>query len=169
LATLKPLHNEGAAKGWADERLRVMILQAVALHAHGEKDKALHLVSGALALAEPEGFVRSFVDEGLPMKHLLQDVVSRGVASDYTRRLLALCSRLGAEQAAQSAGVEPLSERELEVLQYIADGLTNQEIADRLYLSLNTVKVHARNIYGKLGANNRTQAIARAREVGALA
>ncbi|CAA9233618.1 MAG: hypothetical protein AVDCRST_MAG93-1000, partial [uncultured Chloroflexia bacterium] len=95
-------------------------------------------------------------------------VVSRDIASDYTRRLLALCSRLEAEQNAQSASVEPLSERELEVLRYIAEGLTNQEIADRLYLSLNTVKVHARNIYGKLDANNRTQAIARAREVGAL-
>jgi len=64
--------------------------------------------------------------------------------------------------------IEPLSERELEVLQYIAEGLTNREIADRLYISLNTVKVHARNIYGKVNVNNRTQAVARARELGIL-
>jgi LuxR family maltose regulon positive regulatory protein len=72
------------------------------------------------------------------------------------------------KQPAQSELVEPLSERELEVLQLIAEGLTNPEIASKLYLSLNTVKVHTRNIYGKLGVNNRTQAVARARALGGL-
>lgn len=70
--------------------------------------------------------------------------------------------------ASQKPLIEPLSEREIEVLQIIADGLTNQEIASRLYLSLNTVKVHTRNIYGKLDVNNRTQAVARARDLGIL-
>jgi len=64
--------------------------------------------------------------------------------------------------------VEPLSERELEVLQLLAEGLTNQEIGSRLFLTLNTVKVHTRNIYGKLGAHNRTQAVAQARALGIL-
>jgi LuxR family maltose regulon positive regulatory protein len=71
-------------------------------------------------------------------------------------------------QAPESELVEPLSEREIKVLQFIAEGLTNQEIVSRLYLSLNTVKVHTRNIYGKLGVNNRTQAVARARALGIL-
>jgi LuxR family maltose regulon positive regulatory protein len=71
-------------------------------------------------------------------------------------------------QAAQSELVEPLSERELQVLQLIAKGLTNPEIASRLFLALNTVKAHTRNIYGKLGVNNRTQAVARARALGVL-
>ncbi len=69
----------------------------------------------------------------------------------------------------QSGLVEPLSERELEVLHLIAEGLTNRDIGERLYLSLNTVKVHTRNIYGKLGVNNRTQAVANARDLGLLA
>ncbi len=71
-------------------------------------------------------------------------------------------------QAPESELVEPLSEREIKVLQFIAEGLTNQEIVSRLYLSLNTIKVHTRNIYGKLGVNNRTQAVARARALGIL-
>jgi LuxR family maltose regulon positive regulatory protein len=121
-----------------------------------------------LTLAEPGGFIRLFVDEGPSMKHLLQEMVSRGMAVDYARRLLAAFAPVEVKLAAQSALIEPLSERELEVLHYLAAGLTNQEIADRLYLSLNTVKVHTRNIYGKLGVNHRTQAVAKAQELGVL-
>jgi LuxR family transcriptional regulator, maltose regulon positive regulatory protein len=148
------------------------MLQAVAHHVHGEKELAVQLLGEALALAEPGGFIRVFVDEGLPMKQLLQEVASRGMAPEYIRHVLAAFSHGGAKRAALYATVEPLveplSEREVEVLQHIADGRTDQEIADRLYLSLYTVKVHARNIYGKLGVNKRMQAVARARELGVL-
>ena len=77
------------AKGWQDERLKVMILQVVALHMHGEKDKALQLLGEALALAEPGGFIRLFVDEGLPMAELLAEAAARGIMPDYVGRLLA--------------------------------------------------------------------------------
>ena len=127
------------------------------------------------ALAEPGGFLRTFVREGPPMARLLYEAVKRGIAPDYARRLLAAFPVALAEQAAppetrisNAALVEPLSERELEVLQLIAEGLTNREIASRLYLALNTVKAHTRNIYGKLGVHNRTQAVARARALGIL-
>ena len=129
----------------------------------------------AITLAEPGCFMRVFVDEGQPMAHLLYEALSRGIAPDYVRRLLAAFpeaepKKVDSSQmpAPESELFEPLSEREIEVLQLIAEGLTNPEIAARLYLSLNTVKVHTRNIYGKLDAHNRTQAVARARALGIL-
>jgi LuxR family maltose regulon positive regulatory protein len=163
------------AKGWEDERLKVMVIQAVALHAHGEKKEAAQLLGDSLALAEPGGFIRTFVDEGPPMARLLYEALSHGISPDYVRRLLAAFPGTEPEQAESSLSqapesklVEPLSEREIEVLQLIAEGLTNQEIASRLYLSLNTVKTHASNIYGKFGVRSRTQAVARARVLGVL-
>jgi LuxR family maltose regulon positive regulatory protein len=109
------------------------------------------------------------------MARLLYEALSRGIAPDYVRRLLAAFPVSEPEQAhpltPKTPGtewVEPLSERELEVLQLIAEGLTNQEIAGKLFLSLNTVKVHTRNIYGKLGAHHRAEAVARARVLGIL-
>ena len=77
------------AKGWQDERLKVMVLQAVALHAHGEKDKAVQLLGEALALAEPGGFIRLFVDEGPPMARLLSEAAAQGMMPDYVAKLLA--------------------------------------------------------------------------------
>jgi LuxR family maltose regulon positive regulatory protein len=152
-----------------------MVLQAVALYAHGEKEEAAQLLGDALALAEPGGFIRTFVDEGPPMARLLYEALSRGIAPDYIRRLLTAFPIDEPEQpdsskmqASKSGLVESLSERELEVLQLIAEGLTNQEIASRLFLSQNTVKVHTRNIYGKLGAHHRADAVARARALGIL-
>jgi LuxR family maltose regulon positive regulatory protein len=175
LAVLEPLRQQVEANGLDDERLKVMVLQAVALHAHGEKEVAAQLLGDALALAEPGGFIRTFVDEGPLMARLLYEALSRGIAPDYVRRLLASFPDAEPEktdpsitQVPESQLVEPLSERELEVLQFIAEGLTNQEIATRLYLSLYTVKAHARNIYGKLGVKNRTQAVAKGKALGIL-
>ena len=90
LAVLEPLRQQVEAKGWADERLKVMVLQAVALQAHGEKDQAVQLLGDALALAEPGGFIRLFVDEGLPMAHLLSEAAAHGMMPDYIGKLLAV-------------------------------------------------------------------------------
>ncbi|HET6444741.1 MAG TPA: LuxR C-terminal-related transcriptional regulator [candidate division Zixibacteria bacterium] len=175
LAVLGPLRRRVEAKGLEDERLKVMVLQAVALYANGEKEEAVQLLGDTLALAEPGGFIRTFVDEGPPMAYLLYETLSRGIASDYARQLLAAFPAVESEQTAQSKSqtpetdlIEPLSDREIEVLQLIAEGLTNQEIASRLFLSLNTVKVHTRNINGKLGVHNRMQAAAIGRALGIL-
>jgi LuxR family maltose regulon positive regulatory protein len=173
LAILDPLRQQVEATGLEDERLKVMVLQAVALDAHGEKGEALRLVGEALVLAEPGGFVRTFVDEGLPMAQLLSEVAAQGVVPDYTGKLLAAFEdatkdeRRKTEPCASSL-VEPLSQRELEVLQLIAQGLSNREIGERLFLALDTVKGHNRRIYGKLRVRRRTEAVSRARELGLL-
>ena len=178
LAVLKPLRQEMEAKGWQDERLRVMVLQAVALHAHGERDRAVEVLCDALALAEPGGFIRLFVDEGLPMIRLLSEAATRGIMPDYVGKLLAAFQHVTKDEgrttaltssvARPSSLVEPLSQRELEVLRLIAQGLSNQEIGDRLFLAVNTVKGHNRIIFDKLQVQNRTEAVARARELGLL-
>ncbi len=175
LAALEPARRQATAREWADEQLRVTVLQALAFDAAGEREKAVDLVGDALALALPGGLLRPFVDEGPPMARLLYEALARGVEPAYVGQLLAAFPAADAEPALPSpppeveAGfVEPLSDRELEVLQLIAKGLTNREVANRLYLSLHTVKVHARNIYGKLGVRNRTQAVAKARALGIL-
>jgi LuxR family maltose regulon positive regulatory protein len=175
LAVLEPYRRRVEERAWADEQLKTMILQAVAFDALGERAKAVEVLDAALALAEPGGFIRIFVDEGAPMARLLREALSRGVRPEYVRRLLAAFPVDDAGRAASPATrvagsrlAEPLSRRELEVLPLIAEGLTNQEIAARLYLSLHTVKSHARTIYAKLGVAGRTQAVARGRALGYL-
>jgi LuxR family maltose regulon positive regulatory protein len=172
---LQHLLKAAEAGGRISKVIEIKTLQALAFQAGDETDRAMSALEEALTLAEPEGFIRIFVDEGRPMARLLYQALNRGIAPEYVRRLLAAFSSGAPMQAGttisladQSELVEPLSERELEVLQLIAEGLTNREIADRLYLSLNTVKVHARNIYGKLDAHSRTQAVARVRNLGIL-
>jgi LuxR family maltose regulon positive regulatory protein len=175
LAVLEPYRRQMAEKAWADEELKALVLLAVAFDAAGERPGAVEVLDEALALAEPGGFIRLFVDEGAPMARLLREALSRGVRPEYVRRLLAASPFDDAEWAASPATrvagsrlAEPLSSRELEVLALIARGLTNQEIALRLYLSLHTVKSHAHTIYAKLGVSSRTQAVARGRALGYL-
>jgi LuxR family maltose regulon positive regulatory protein len=175
LAVLEPYRRRVVERAWADEELKTLVLLAVALDAHRERAEAVELLDEALALAEPGGFIRIFVDEGAPMARLLHEASSRGVRAEYVRRLLAAFpvddGGRAASPATRVAGsrlAEPLSSRELEVLPLIAEGLTNQEIATRLYLSLHTVKAHARTIYAKLGVSSRTQAVARGRALGFL-
>jgi len=174
LAVLSPLRRQVEAKGWQDERLKVMVLQAVALQAHGEKDKAVQLLCEALAIAAPGGFIRLFVDEGPPMAQLLSEAEAIGMMPDYIGKVLAACE--AEEQKSDNNSylplaqplIEPLSHRELEVLHLIAQGLSNQEMSERLFLALSTVKGHNRNIFGKLQVQRRTEAVARARELGLL-
>ena len=156
--------------GWADERLKVMVLQAVALLSHGDKDEAVRLLGEALALAEPGGFIRIFVDEGMPMARLLSEAAAHGIMPDYTGRLLAAFEAESYLSPAPPAKplTEPLSQRELEVLQLIAQGLSNREISERLFLALDTVKGHNRSIFGKLLVKRRTEAVAKARSLGIL-
>lgn len=174
LAVLGPYRLQVEARGWQDERLRVMVLQAVAHHSHGEKDKAAQLLGEALALAEPGGFIRLFVDEATPMAELLAEAAALGIMPDYTARLLAAFeagkqkSEDGSSPPRSQPLIEPLSGRELEILQLIARGLSNQEISARLFLALSTIKGHNRVIFSKLQVQRRTEAVARARELGLL-
>ena len=164
LAVLEPMRQQVDVKGWESERLKVMVLQAVALHAHGETEQAVQLLRDALSLAEPGGFVRTFVDEGAPMAQLLYKAAAQGIMPGYARKLLDTfdIGEQGDTAPSPQDLVEPLSQRELEVLQLVAKGLSNREISTRLFLALDTVKGHNRNIYGKLGVKNRTQAVKKA-------
>ena len=177
LTALEPLRQQVEAKGWQDEQLKVMVLQALALHAHDEKAQAVQLLGEALALAEPSGFIRIFIDEGTPMAQLLSEAASQGIMPDYVEKMLAVFeveqhknedkSPLPLAPPTQPL-IEPLSQREVEVLQLIARGLSNREISERLFLALSTVKGHNRVIFGKLQVQRRTEAVARARELGLL-
>ena len=157
--------------------IEILVLQGLAHEAQGDIPAALVPLERALALAEPEGYVRIFLDEGRPMAQLLSEAATRGIMPDYTGKLLAAFDAEGriepddsprlATLASQPL-VEPLSDRELEVLRLIAQGLSNREISERLFLAVITVKGHNRNIFRKLQVRRRTEAIARARELGLL-
>ncbi len=155
--------------------IEILTLQALTAQAAGHPAPALVALERALNLAEPGGYVRVFLDGGLPMARLLQEARNQGGVADYATRLLlafptaeAAPASPAVMPAASSDLLEPLSDREIEVLQLIAEGLTNREIASRLYLTLNTVKAHTRNIYGKLDVHSRTQAVMRAQTLGLL-
>ena len=172
---LQQILSAAEAGGRMSRAITALMLQAVTLQFQGRIDLALERLARALDSASAEGHTQVFVDEGLPMARLLQTAVSHGIALEYSRRLLAAFPAEVVSQTAvttaqvdQAGLAEPLSEREIEILQKIAEGLTNPQIADQLYLSLNTVKVHTRNIYGKLDVHNRTQAVAKARALGIL-
>ena len=174
LAVLETYRQQVEAKDWCDERLKVMIMQAIAHRVHGEDDQAMMLLKEALALAEPGGFIRLFVDEGPPMAKLLSKVVIPGGTSNYIRKLLGAFEAEEKENGGKSfrssaqSLIEPLSQREMEVLQLIAQGLSNHQIGERLFLALNTVKGHNRKIFNKLQVQRRTEAVARARELDLL-
>jgi LuxR family maltose regulon positive regulatory protein len=184
LAVLEPLRRQMEARGWADERLKTMVLQAVAQHLRGDKDRAAQVLGEALTLAEPGGFIRLFVDEGPPMAELLtrMNASREGGAprvQEYVRRLLTAFGKQEGVQPFSTAQekrsaispqplADPLSQRELEILRLVAGGLSNREICERLFLALDTVKGHNRRIFDKLQVQRRTEAIARARELDLL-
>jgi LuxR family maltose regulon positive regulatory protein len=179
LELLEPLHQQATDRDWQNERLKVMTLQALAFYAQGEKNKALRWLDDALTLAEPGGFIRLFVDEGEPMRFLMLDFRSwmKGQAegkdyqvSSYVDKLITAFAQPASMQPSKnsnpnSAMVEPLSERELEVLKLLRTELNGPEIARGLMVSLNTMRTHTRNIYSKLGVNNRRAAARRAEEL----
>jgi LuxR family transcriptional regulator, maltose regulon positive regulatory protein len=146
--------------------IEILVLQALAHQARDDVPAALASLQRAVTLAEPEGYVRIFADEGPPVAPLLRAVAKQGTAPGYVRRLLAAVSQTGDSTAASQELIEPLSARELDVLRLLGTDLDGPEIARELVVSLNTVRTHTRNIYAKLGVNNRRAAVRRAQELG---
>jgi ATP/maltotriose-dependent transcriptional regulator MalT len=187
LGFLRRLHELAAAQTRVGSVIEIQALQALALAASGDERGALAALTQALLLAAPEGYLRVFVDEGAPMASLLgrlaapyqqERVAAAGnVPPHYLARLVA-SFRLATARTSQPAGrtvagsmpglVEPLTKRELEVLALLATGRSNQQIAEQLVVALDTAKKHVSRVLDKLGATNRTQAVARARELELL-
>jgi LuxR family transcriptional regulator, maltose regulon positive regulatory protein len=166
------------ASGRMGNALEMLVLRALALQAYGRPDDALEALQRALRLGHVEGYVRVFVDEGPPMAQFLQQMCesntttpspANAARSVYVERLVRLIeSESRSPATAKTVNdtlEEPLSQRELEVTHLIARGLSNAEIADRLCISVNTLKVHIRNVYGKLGVRNRVEFLVKAQEL----
>jgi LuxR family maltose regulon positive regulatory protein len=149
--------------------ISALILQALMLAEIGEEERALSVLVHALSLAEPQGYVRRFIEGGAPMGALLRRAASRGIAVEFVGRLINdLVKDLQDSIPPMSDLVEPLSDRELEVLRLLAVGMSNKEIAEQLFLAVGTVKKHTSNIYAKLGVRSRTHAVAKASELNLL-
>ncbi len=165
------LYSGADAHGQLGLMIVCLCIRAVACEAQGLREEAITFLEKALSFAEPEGFIQIFIEEGPPMARLIYEVAARGFAPQYTGRLLAAFAHVlppDRQSAHAKEMVEPLSQRELDVMHLLTDGLSNQQIAARLYLSLRTVKFHTGNIYSKLGVKSRTEAVARARFLGLL-
>ena len=175
---LSQLHSNAELEGRGGRLIKIMILQAFALQNMGKSGQAFSIVERALSLAEPEGFVRIFIEEGEPMKRMLDQWLDQAVSS----HLKIFATHLAAQFDSQSKEeldrhlkttldgilIEPLSQREIEVLCLIAFGKTNKEISVDLVVSPGTIKAHTSSIYRKLDVANRTEAVARARDLGIL-
>jgi LuxR family maltose regulon positive regulatory protein len=157
--------EDGARDGSVIE---ILILQALAYHAQEQVRPALARLERALRLAEPEGYVRIFVDEGAPMVTLLAAATRARIAPDYASQLLQAFSTAQSQPPAHQGFVEPLSERELDVLRLLGTDLSGPEIAGHLTVSLSTVRTHTQSVFNKLGVNNRRAAVRRAEELGLL-
>ena len=169
---LQPVKSWVAERERVDLKIETNILSALAWQAADDLPQAQAALKDALALAEPGGYIRIFLDEGRTIAKLLQSVkTGNKMLTQYISRIL---NALGEEHsitpavAAPQTLIEPLSERELQILQLISEGLSNREIAQELILSLPTIKWHTSNIYGKLGVKNRTTAVAKARSLNIL-
>jgi LuxR family maltose regulon positive regulatory protein len=171
LKLLGRLLEAAEAGGRTGSVIEIRMVLALAHAAQGHTPQALVAIEPALAQAEPEGYVRLFVDEGQPMAALLQAAAQRGIAPNYAQRLIAAFGEAIPPPAvtrptlAAQPVPEPLSERELEVLRLLGTELSGPEIARQLVVSLNTLNTHTRNIYSKLGVNNRRAAVRRAEEL----
>jgi LuxR family transcriptional regulator, maltose regulon positive regulatory protein len=176
LALLDRLHAAAKAQDRTSSLIEIGALRALALAAAGDEAGALTVLAGALALACPQGYVRVFADEGAPMAALLGRLIAAQRAGQAAKVPLGFLARLqrafGAGQPAADLGpsglIDPLTSRELVVLRLLAAGRSNQAIAGELVVTLDTVKKHVGHVLGKLGAANRTEAVARARELSLI-
>ncbi len=171
LTLLEQLLRSVESKELSGHAIELLALQALAFCLGGDRPKAFVALKRSLALAEPEGYVRVFLDEGAPMARLLRDAGSQGIAPKYLTRLLAEFDAMhgpGSIPPGHQPMAEALSERELEILRLVAAGKSNQQVADALILATGTVKKHLNNIFGKLGVQSRTQCVAKARELNLL-
>jgi LuxR family transcriptional regulator, maltose regulon positive regulatory protein len=183
LTLLQRLLATAASQGRTGSIIEIQALRALALAASGDHAGALGALAEALTPAWPQGYIRVFADEGAPMHALLaqlsaaqqdQRAPARGIRAGYLTALLRACGRADAvpphSRAAAAPGgmAEPLTDREMDVLRLVAAGRSNQRIAHELVVALDTVKRHVTHILGKLGAANRTEAVARARQLGLI-
>ena len=175
LDLLRPILEKAKQMGRIDLTISVQVLRSMALKLVGQDAQALDSLGEALNLAEPGGYIRAFLDEGEPMAELLRRAASHGMAPGYVAKLLASFSgessveleALPTTEVTQPL-LDPLSERELEVLRLLATGLTNPEIADELVIAVSTVHSHCKSIYGKLNVHRRWDAVQRAQELGII-
>ena len=167
-AFLERLLDAAERGGRGRSVIEILALQAIARRTAGDMTGALASLTRALLLAEPEGYVRLFVDEGPAMQALLESAAKHDTAPDYGRRLRAAFGMAADGTPGNRALIEPLSERELDVLRLLATDIDGPEIARELVVSLHTVRSHTKAIYTKLGVNNRRAAVRRAAELGLL-
>jgi len=170
LALLARLRELAEQVGWNGKLVEILALHALAFQLNEDDESALNSLAMALVLAKPEGYVRTFIDEGQPMAELLQLADSRSLGSGYARKLLDVFDRDGKREKLLPAStlVEPLSERELEVLRLMATDLSGPEIARELCVALSTVRYHSNNIYGKLSVHNRRAAVLKANKLNLI-
>jgi LuxR family maltose regulon positive regulatory protein len=186
LALLKKLLSVSEAAGAGLQVIETLILQALALHMRGDKEQALTVLARALYLAEPEGLVRTFIDEGPPMGELLREAARTGTVVEYAlglltaldleterrgpgmREMISVPTQMPRKEPGLGSLVEPLTDREVEVLRLLSTHLSAPEVAEELVISRHTVRTHIKRIYGKLGVHSRADAIRRARELALL-
>jgi LuxR family maltose regulon positive regulatory protein len=159
---LRKKADKAAQADWVYTGIVIKILESTAVESEGS---SLDLLSETLVQSHPEGYIRAYADQGQILVPILTEAARRGINPEYVGKILAAIGE-EADRAASSAElVEPLSEREIEVLRLVSAGLSNREIAAKLYLSPGTIKTHVHNICGKLGVTNRTQAVMHARDL----
>jgi LuxR family maltose regulon positive regulatory protein len=168
LELLTRLQERVEAAGHTRSLIQTLILRALAFEAMNDLPQALSVLERAITLTQPEGYIRMYIDEGEPMENLLRLAITKGVSKPYVNKLLAAFRETEIVSLPSTQLVDPLSDRELEVLRLIADGLSNREIAEKLIVAVSTIKTHVNHIYRKLDVNSRTQAIAKSQQLGLL-